>query len=157
MIGVATSSLTFFQQIGGTVGLTIAGTLFADRFIAQLPTQLEASGADPLIVQAFGSAGGAAGNAISQLTGTGDLGEQILAGVPEPFRPLVEANIDAIVAGIHGAFSLATASVFYVGIIAAAIAAVFVLFLREEPIREGIEAEPAAEASGRDALAAPGG
>ena len=29
-IGVATSSLTFFQQIGGTVGLTIAGTIFAD-------------------------------------------------------------------------------------------------------------------------------
>ena len=28
-IGVATSSLTFFQQIGGTVGLTLAGTILA--------------------------------------------------------------------------------------------------------------------------------
>jgi EmrB/QacA subfamily drug resistance transporter len=154
MIGVATSSLTFFQQIGGTVGLTIAGTLFADRFVAEIPKQMAAAGADPLIVQAFGSAGGAAGNALGQLTGTGDLGQQILTGTPEPFRPLVQANLDAIVAGIHGAFAIATASVFWVGIVAAAAAAVFCLFLREEPMREGTEAEAEAEAPG--AVAAPG-
>jgi hypothetical protein len=154
LIGVATSSLTFFQQIGGTVGLTIAGTLFADRFVAEIPKQMAAAGADPLIVQAFGSAGGAAGNALGQLTGTGDLGQQILAGTPEPFRPLVQANLDAIVAGIHGAFAIATASVFWVGIVAAAAAAVFCLFLREEPMREGTEAEAEADAPG--AVAAPG-
>ena len=92
LIGVATASLTFFQQIGGTVGLTIAGTLFADRFVAELPKQMAAAGADPLVVQAFGAAGGAAGNALGQLTGTGDLGQQILAGTPEPFRPLVQGQ-----------------------------------------------------------------
>jgi EmrB/QacA subfamily drug resistance transporter len=146
LIGAATSSLTFFQQIGGTVGLTIAGTLFADRFVAEVPTQMAAAGADPLIVQAFGSAGGAAGGALGQLTGTGDLGQQILAQTPEPFRPLVEANIDAIVAGIHQAFSIATASVFWVGIVAAAIAALFVLFLREQPMRDA--ADIGAEAEG---------
>ncbi|HZC33476.1 MAG TPA: MDR family MFS transporter, partial [Candidatus Bathyarchaeia archaeon] len=43
-IGVATSSLTFFQQIGGTVGLTIAGTLFADRIRTEIPAQLVAAG-----------------------------------------------------------------------------------------------------------------
>ncbi|HEX5013643.1 MAG TPA: MDR family MFS transporter [Candidatus Limnocylindrales bacterium] len=155
LIGTATSSLTFFQQIGGTVGLTIAGTLFADRFVAELPKQLESNGADPLIVQAFGSAGGAAGNAINRLTGTGDMGQQIIEGTPEPFRPLVQANIDAIVAGIHDAFSIATASVFYVGIVAAVVAAIFVLFLRELPMREGSELEAAADAP--KAVAAPGG
>jgi EmrB/QacA subfamily drug resistance transporter len=155
MIGVATSSLTFFQQIGGTVGLTIAGTLFADRFIAEVPRQMTVAGADPLIVQAFGSAGGAAGNALGQLTGTGDLGQQILASTPEPFRPLVEANIDAIVTGIHQAFSLATAGVFWIGVLAAAVAAVFCLFLREEPITEGTQV--ATEAEAPKAVAAPGG
>jgi hypothetical protein len=155
LIGTATSSLTFFQQIGGTVGLTIAGTLFADRFVAELPTQMEAAGADPLIVQAFGAAGGAAGNALGQLTGTGDLGQQIVANTPEAFRPLVEANVDAIVSGIHNAFAVATASVFYVGIIAAAIAAVFVLFLHELPMREASELGAGGEAP--EALAAPGG
>jgi EmrB/QacA subfamily drug resistance transporter len=156
MIGVATSSLTFFQQIGGTVGLTIAGTVFADRFVAEVPKQMTAAGADPLIVQAFGQAGGAAGNALSQLTGTGDLGQQILAGTPEAFRPLVQANIDAIVTGIHQAFALATAGVFWIGIIAAAAAAVFCLFLREEPITEGTEAAAEAEAP-KKPVAAPGG
>jgi EmrB/QacA subfamily drug resistance transporter len=154
LIGVATSSLTFFQQIGGTVGLTIAATLFADRFVAEIPKQMAAAGADPLIVQAFGSAGSGAGNALGQLTSTGDLGQQILAGTPEPFRPLVQANLEAIVAGIHDAFAIATASVFWVGIVAAAAAAVFCLFLREQPMREGTEAEAEADAPG--AVTAPG-
>jgi EmrB/QacA subfamily drug resistance transporter len=161
MIGVATSSLTFFQQIGGTIGLTIAATLFADRFVAELPVQMGAAGADPLIVQAFGSAGGAGGSAIGQLTGTGDLGEQILAQTPEAFRPIVQANIDAIVAGIHNAFTIATASVFWVGIIAAVIAAFFVLFLREQPMRDASEIEAEAGAGSGvgagEAVAAPGG
>ena len=160
LIGVATSSLTFFQQIGGTVGLTIAGTLFADRFIAEVPKQMAANGADPLIVQAFGSSGGAAGNALGQLTGAGDLGQAILAGTPEPFRPLVQANLDAIVNGIHDAFAIATASVFWVGIVAAAAAAVFVLFLRELPMREGSEIETDSEdgaAASTGVAAAPGG
>jgi EmrB/QacA subfamily drug resistance transporter len=155
LIGTATSSLTFFQQIGGTVGLTIAGTLFADRFVAEVPTQMAAAGADPQIVGFFQAAGGTAGGALNQLTGTGDLGEQILAGTPEPFRPLIEANIDAIVTGIHDAFAIATASVFWVGIIAAAIAAVFVLFLHELPMREGSELEAGADAP--EPVAAPGG
>jgi hypothetical protein len=151
LIGVATSSLTFFQQIGGTVGLTIAGTVFADRFVAELPRQMTAEGVDPLIVGAFGAGGG--GNVLGQLTGTGDLGQQILANTPEQFRPIVQENLDAIVAGIHGAFAIATSSVFYVGIVAAAAAAVFCLFLREQPAREGTPAE----VEPREAVAAPGG
>ena len=43
-IGTATASLTFFQQIGGTVGLTVAGTLFADRLTAEIPVQLTKAG-----------------------------------------------------------------------------------------------------------------
>ena len=45
-IGVATSSLTFFQQIGGTVGLTLAGTILADRLVAEIPIQLATSAAE---------------------------------------------------------------------------------------------------------------
>src|SRR5260221_10645992 len=57
-IGVATSSLTFFQQIGGTVGLTIAGTLFADRIKTEIPTQLVAAGVPKQLVDAFSAGGG---------------------------------------------------------------------------------------------------
>jgi EmrB/QacA subfamily drug resistance transporter len=135
-IGVATSSLTFFQQIGGTVGLTIAGTLFADRIRTEIPTQLVAAGVPQQMVDAFGAGGGAPQ---LDLTGTGDLGARILAGTPEAFRPLVEPVIPNIVQGIHEAISIAIANTFWAGIVAALIAAVLVLFLREVPMRTTFE------------------
>jgi EmrB/QacA subfamily drug resistance transporter len=133
-IGVATSSLTFFQQIGGTVGLTIGGTLFADRLMTEIPIQLVAKGVPQDFVNTF-SAGGGAGGGQLDLTGTGDLGARILAAVPDPFKGLVEPLIPNIVDGIHAAFSIALASTFWVGIAGALIAAALCLFLRETPMR----------------------
>ena len=43
-MGVATSTLTFLRQIGGSVGLAIAGTLFSQNFTQKLPGQLLAQG-----------------------------------------------------------------------------------------------------------------
>ncbi len=133
-IGVATSSLTFFQQIGGTVGLTMAGTLFAEKLVTEIPTQLTAAGVPQPLVDAFQSGGGQV-----DLTGTGDLGARILAGVPEQFRPIVEPLIPNIVAGIHQALSIAIATTFWAGIVAAVIAAILVLFLHEVPMRTTFE------------------
>ena len=39
-LGVATSNLTFFRQIGGTVGLAIAGTIFGSTFRSEAPVQI---------------------------------------------------------------------------------------------------------------------
>jgi len=133
-IGVATSSLTFFQQIGGTVGLTIAGTLFADRIRTEIPAQLVAAGVPKQMVDAFGAGGGQI-----DLTGTGDLGAKILAATPDAFKPLVEPQIPHIVQGIHEALSIAIANTFWAGIVAALIAAVLVLFLHEVPMRTTME------------------
>ena len=36
-LGVATGNLTFFRQIGGSVGLAIAGTVFGQALKDQLP------------------------------------------------------------------------------------------------------------------------
>ena len=36
-IGTATSNLTFFQQVGGTVGLALTGTIFASSMTDELP------------------------------------------------------------------------------------------------------------------------
>jgi EmrB/QacA subfamily drug resistance transporter len=136
-IGVATSSLTFFQQIGGTVGLTIAGTLFADRLNQEIPGQLVRAGVPQQVVAQF--AGGGGGGGALDLTGTGDLGARILAAVPDAAKPIVQPIIPNIVQGIHDAFSISLASTFWVGIAGALIAAVFVLFLREEPMRPTFE------------------
>ena len=40
-LGVATSNLTFFRQIGGSVGLAVLGTLFASSLRDQLPGQVK--------------------------------------------------------------------------------------------------------------------
>jgi len=52
-IGVATSSLTFFQQIGGTVGLTLAGTLLADKIATELPARIVQAGVPPAFLTGF--------------------------------------------------------------------------------------------------------
>ncbi len=135
-IGVATSSLTFFQQIGGTVGLTLAGTILADRLVAEIPIQLATSGVPQPLIAQF-----AAGGGTLDLTGTGDLGSRILAAVPDAAKATVQPLIPNIVHGIHEAFSIAIASTFWVGIVGAAVAAVLVLFLREVPMRTTFEFE----------------
>jgi hypothetical protein len=133
-IGVATSSLTFFQQIGGTVGLTVASTIFAGRLTTEIPNELAAFGVPGPLVSQFAGGGGAL-----DVTGTGDLGQRILTSLPDTVRPTVEPLIPAIVGGIHEAFSIALASAFWVGIGGAIVAAVIVLLLREEPMRQTFE------------------
>ncbi len=54
-VGAATSNLTFFQQIGGTIGLTIASTLFVARLATEVPAQLLGKGIPKEIVDQFGS------------------------------------------------------------------------------------------------------
>jgi hypothetical protein len=127
-VGSATASLTFFQQIGGTIGLTIAGTLLADSLTKELPGQLLKNGVPQQFVDQFQAAGAGGGSALD-FTGTGDLGAQILENVPEPFRALVAPLVPNIVAGIYDAFALAIASTFWVSIGAAVLAAVLILFL----------------------------
>ena len=136
-IGVASSSLTFFQQIGGTIGLTIASTLFASRLTEEVPKQLIAVGVPAEAVSGF-SQGGSSLN----LTRT-DLRESILEQFPQA-APIV----DAIVAGIREAISVALAGAIWVGIGAAIIAVIAVLFLKEVPLRSTWEEGPPPPASG---------
>ena len=49
-LGVATSNLTFFRQIGGSVGLAIAGTQFGSGLKEQLPAQIT-----PVVGQVLGT------------------------------------------------------------------------------------------------------
>jgi MFS family permease len=141
-IGVATSSLTFFQQIGGTVGLTLAGTILADRLATEVPAQLGKAGVPPAFLTNFSLTSPAA--AQLDLTGTGDLGARILAIVPPEAKALVQPLIPNIVNGIHEAFSIAIASTFWIGIAGAIVAAVLVLFLHEVPMRTTFEGGAAA-------------
>ena len=130
VVGVATSSLTFFQQIGGTIGLTIVGTILADSLTKKLPERLAANGLPEPMINAFNQQSQSGSGALS-LTGTGDLGAEILKSVPPEAQAFVQPFIPVIVASIHQAFALAIATTFWVGIAAAIIAAVFVLFVKD--------------------------
>jgi predicted MFS family arabinose efflux permease len=140
VVGVASSNLTFFQQIGGTVGLTIASTIFANRLVDEIPGQLAGAGVPQEFISQFRP------DAALNVSGTGDLGQRILASVPAEARAFVEPLIPAIVAGIHEASSIAVASTFWVGIAGALIAAFFALFLREQRMRTTFEMDEPDEA-----------
>jgi EmrB/QacA subfamily drug resistance transporter len=149
-IGAATSSLTFFQQIGGTVGLTIAGTIFASRFTEEVPVRLEAAGVPAPFAAAFAQGG----STTSNLAGTGSLADQIRANVPDQVRAVVEPIIPAIVAAIHDSISIAIASSFWVGIVGAIVGAIVVIFLEEVPMRDTFEMAPVTSEPGETASAA---
>jgi EmrB/QacA subfamily drug resistance transporter len=151
-LGTATSSLTLFQQIGGTVGLAITGTLFGTRLLDELPRQMSAAGVPPQLAGQFASGGGAA---LNNVAGVGNLGAQILQGVPSEARPQVEPLIPAIVGAVHDAFSIATAQTFVVGIATAVLAAAFVLVVLPAARMRHAESVSAAGARGGQ-LEAPG-
>lgn len=136
-IGVASSSLTFFQQIGGTVGLTIAGTIFAGRLTTEIPNQLVAAGVPAQIVSQFQS-----GAASFDLTGTGDLGARILAATPQQLQAVIQPFIANIVIAIHDAIAIAIANSFWFGIGGAFVAAAASLLLKEVPLRSTFEMAP---------------
>jgi EmrB/QacA subfamily drug resistance transporter len=144
-LGVATSNMTFFRQVGGTVGLALAGTIFGSAIRTQAPVQvanqLQAAGVPAAQIQQFSSQLSFSGNQFSQLTGVGNIGPSILADVPQQFRAMVEPLIPAIVRGIHDAFSLAIADTMWLAVGAALLATVATLALHEVPLRTTIRNE----------------
>src|SRR5206468_8527282 len=115
----------------------------ADRLVTEIPTQLVAAGVPKPVVDGFAGGGGV------DITGTGDLGQRILASLPPEAKGAIQPLIPNIVQGIHKAFSIAIASTFWVGIVGALLAFGFVLFLREQPMRATFEIE--------EPVAVPGG
>jgi EmrB/QacA subfamily drug resistance transporter len=135
-LGVATSNLTFFRQIGGTVGLSIAGSLFGSQIADQIPARLVANGIPQQVASKF--QGGSFD--LNNLVGVGNtLGQQILAGFPAQARSTVEPLIPKIVTSIYEAISLAIGSVFWLGLGASVLAFLAVLVIRELPLRSSIE------------------
>jgi EmrB/QacA subfamily drug resistance transporter len=148
VMGTATSTLTFFRQLGASIWLAVGGSLFSASFRSELPLRLRAGGVPADLVA--GLTGGPGAVASEESTSVGDLGTSILAALPPEARAVVEPFIDAIVSGMHEAFSLATGDAFLL-----AISAVVVAFLVLLPLREQrLPLERLAEIRGRTAEAA---
>jgi EmrB/QacA subfamily drug resistance transporter len=129
-LGVATGNLTFFRQIGGSVGLAITGTLFGSAFASELPVQLVNTGVP---AQAANQIATQASSNSSTLTSVGtDLGTALSQVLPAQLQSL----IPQIVQGIHEAFSLAIGQTFYFGLGATVLALIAVVAaLPEVPLR----------------------
>jgi EmrB/QacA subfamily drug resistance transporter len=154
-LGVATSNLTFFRQIGGSVGLAIAGTVFATSLRDKLPEQLspvfqQIRASVPAQFQAqfdrFGSnlqGAGGGGLDLNQLTGVGQsFGRAITdyaatqAGSGAPFvRQLLEPFIPRLDAAFYNAFSLAIGTTFIVGVGTTLVALAAAAVMEELPLR----------------------
>jgi hypothetical protein len=76
-LGTATSAATFFRSIGGSIGVSVVGTLFTSRFADDLAADLPPGSALP--------------------GGTGNLDPAVVAALPEPVRAaVVQAFSDAL-------------------------------------------------------------
>jgi EmrB/QacA subfamily drug resistance transporter len=154
-LGVATSNLTFFRQIGGTVALAFVGTIFATTFQQDLVPQLAASGVPQPLIDQFSAGGGSFDT--GSLTGVGDMGAAILASIPQQARAFVEPYIPNIVEGIHGAFSLAVGQTFWLGVFGAVVGVLAALAIKEIPLRHSNEAPVPTRAIDDAAATAPAG
>jgi EmrB/QacA subfamily drug resistance transporter len=123
-LGAATSDLTLFRQVGGTVGLTLGFTLFRSGLTTQIPTQLLAAGVPQQVLDQVPAG---ALNA-SDLTAVGGQGLGFLQAVPAALR-------EPITFGIHQAISVSIADSFWLGVAAAIVAVVATAMLVETPLR----------------------
>jgi EmrB/QacA subfamily drug resistance transporter len=134
-LGAATSDLTLFRQIGTTVGISLAYTIFRNNFSWDLiRTEVIAAGAPAQLVPATAPAGFDLG----QLTSVTGGGNSLLDQVPAQFQPL-------FMDGFHSAFTLALANSIWLGVVAAVAALVAAVFLKEIPLRATIGAGPVAK------------
>jgi len=133
-LGVATSNLTFFRQVGGSVGLALLGTAFGTRLADELGPQMVNAGVPQQLVTQFTKSESANG-ASSFLQVGGDQAAALLAKVPAAFQDVVKPLIPNILNGLHQAFSLAAAEVFLIGAVTTVGALIVASFMRELPLR----------------------
>jgi EmrB/QacA subfamily drug resistance transporter len=123
-LGVATSTLTFLRQIGASVGLAAAGTVFSSSFASRLPDALAAQGVpQPLIPQIVKL------GPVLQNVGNGrQLLEHIFVG------PLA-ALIPKIITAANDALALAIGDLFWITVVAGVLGLLCTLALRDLPLR----------------------
>ncbi len=134
-MGTATSSLTFFRQIGGSIGLAIAGTVFGSSIISGLAPAMIKAGVPAEIANQIPQH-------VSQGEVTsvgGNLGGDLVSRLPEAVRPVIEPLLPAIINGVHEAFSRAIANAMWFGVGAGfAAALIIIVLLPELPLRQHV-------------------
>ena len=144
-LGTATSDLTLFRQIGTSVGLTMAFTLFRNNLTwGLIHDSVVGAGApaDAVPVAAPGAFD------VGRLLSVGGSGNSAFAGIPKEL-------VGFYTSGFHEAFSIAIANCVWLGVGAAALAFLTTLALKEKPLRAHFHADQAARAGMRKMAGGP--
>ena len=136
-LGVATGNLTFFRQIGGSIGLAVVGRSSARGWSPSCRNSSWPPASRPTSAKQFAHQA----SANQQLTNVGtDLGAALAGQNP---AELIQTVINAL----HEAFSLAIASTFWFGVTACLFAFISVVTLMPEvPLRGMTPREGSAKA-----------
>jgi EmrB/QacA subfamily drug resistance transporter len=127
-LGVATSTLTFLRQIGASVGLAAAGTIFSSSFAGRLPAKLSEQGVPQTLISVLVKYSGALQN-----VGNGRaLLQHLLPGAEQ-------ALIPKVIAAANDALALSIADLFWITIISGVLGLACCLLLRDRPLRSGSE------------------
>jgi EmrB/QacA subfamily drug resistance transporter len=139
-LGAATSDLTLFRQIGGTVGLTFAFTLFRNFANTDLFRQQFAAAGVPAPIINGMPAGGVNASTLTEVGGTNPIA-QMIASLPANVQAVVAPYSAQLIDGFHRAFSIALANSMWLGAGALVVAVISVAMLKELPLRHGFEVQ----------------
>lgn len=132
-LGAATSNLTFFRQVGGSVGLALVGSYFGGQLATAIPTELATAAPAGTFTPFFAAIGGN----LAQLTNVGGQFDQSLIGlIPVQY---LDAFFTAIKAGIANAIG----SIFWISVVSSLVAFVAATLIEEIPLRGGAKGAPA--------------
>ncbi|MFI1753028.1 MDR family MFS transporter [Streptomyces sp. NPDC020571] len=125
-LGAATSVLSFFRSMGGTIGVSVLGAILANRVASETAKGLSNAG-----VTVPGGGGG-----------SGEGGVPDMSTLPAPMRTIIE----------H-AYAVATADLFLIATPFAVLALVAVVFIKEKPLKTTSGMERLAEEAGEGGAA----
>ncbi len=159
-LGVATGTMTFLRQIGGSLGLALAGTIFNLVLTNQMSAHLVAAGVPAQIAAYQSQTGDAAQHQLcppqnNDITAVGSLQETLTNNLNScTSKILYDSSLTAeqkqqataqiaavrhyipnIVSGIRDDLSESIGTVFWMVVIAAGLALIAVFWIREVPLR----------------------
>ncbi|MFZ9218230.1 MAG: MDR family MFS transporter [Candidatus Limnocylindrus sp.] len=131
-LGAATSNLTFFRQVGGSVGLALVGSYFGGQLVTSIPAELATAAPAGTFTPFFTAIGGD----LAQLTNVGGQFDQALISlIPVQY---LDAFFTAIKAGIADAIG----AIFWLSVVASLVAFVAATLIEEIPLRGGAKGAP---------------
>jgi EmrB/QacA subfamily drug resistance transporter len=133
VVGVATSQIQFWRNLGGTVGTAVLGSILSRQLSADIQTRIAALHLPPQFTAAASTSGASPQAALDPKHLA-----QVRSSLPQQLQPLYDQMVHAMRFGLADAIH----DVFLIGAAILVVALVATLFLREVPLRRRSEPVP---------------